>query len=103
MAAPDDVVGGADPAYGDTIKVEIVKAAKTTCKCGFSTVVVLGSGDSIQMIDHLRLAHPAVRNPELTCHATPMWDHERWCVRAKGHDGDHWTPSINGGAYWKAH
>ena len=52
------------------------------------------------MDEHLYWGHPATRNPELTCHAAPPWDHERICVRAKGHEGDHWTFSgflANGG------
>ena len=88
---PDDVVQGSDPEFSCYRTVRVVAYE---CPCGYRTYTT----DDRAM--HGFLAHPASRNPDLTCQATAPWDHERWCIRAKGHEGDHWTPSAAGGAEW---
>jgi len=88
--APDDQVDGPDPAFNyRTLQVSAVG-----CDCGYVCL------DINEMHQHLRFAHSAGRNPEITCQAPATWDHERWCVRAKGHDGKHWTPLFHGGMWW---
>lgn len=116
---PDDVVTGPDLAAVAALTIETVPAARVSCHhgtCSFSLLVQLDPGEDpgsapahryAAMFDHLTFAHPAARNPEVTCHARALWDHERWCTRPKGHehvDGDpgHWTPSFGGGRWWPA-
>jgi hypothetical protein len=87
---PADIVSGSEP--GITFDQTTIPAWVCSA-CGAVSTAVDGG-------NHGELAHPARRNPALTCHAAPMWDHERWCIRPKGHDGDHWTPSHGGGRWW---
>lgn len=93
---PDDRVEGPDPAF-DRI-AETILAYRLTCKCGWSILCEFPTSN--EMENHSRWAHPAYRNPELGCHAAPVFDHDRWCVRPKNHEGDHWTPSVGGGFRW---
>lgn len=89
---PEDVVTGIDP-WATLVELEET-VTRYFCRCTFNTY------DEHKMAQHRLFAHPAHRNAALTCHAAPMWDHERWCLRPKDHDGDHWTPSFNGGKWW---
>lgn len=100
---PNDVVTGPDPTVGVVTTTEIV----FRLRCGGCTFEVLSEDeDDPRMLEHRTFAHSAVRNPAITCQAAPPWDHERWCVRPKGHeqrdDLGHWTPSFGGGRWWKA-
>lgn len=93
---PNDVVSGPDPTF--VVDVADVRAFRLRCACGFT---VLGERpDWSRINDHLERAHPASRNPTITCHARPPWDHERWCTRRLLHDDDHWTPTMGGGLRW---
>jgi hypothetical protein len=89
--APADMVDGHDPAF----RLAAVRLTGRRCTCGYQDIVE-------RMENHLRFAHPACRNPEIGCQEPAPWDHERWCFRPKGHEGDHWTPSFNGGRAWPA-
>lgn len=100
---PGDRVGGPDPRAATTVRQELAYVGR----CQFPGCEYLVAGLTIAEVQghitqHASLAHPAVRNPELTCQEAPPWDHERWCVRPKGHDGEHWTPSFGGGRWWRA-
>lgn len=94
---PADVVLGVDSRF---VLTDVVLPGKH-CTCTYE-------GTVDEMEEHLRLAHPASRNPEVTCQETAFWDGQRWCVRAKGHPvepgngaGGHWTPThVGGGKFW---
>jgi hypothetical protein len=90
-------VDGVDPSLDPA---ETVTVAALRCPCG--TLVTGATVDIItaSMEQHRFIAHNASRNPEITCQAVPPWDHERWCLRPKGHTGDHWTPGAGGGRWW---
>lgn len=111
---PDDVVTGPDLAAVASLTLKEVRAVRVTCHhgaCTFSVLVELAAGEVAEtiplhrvgdMLEHVTLGHPAVRNPATTCQAAPTWDHERWCVRPVGHDDrGHWTPSFHGGHWWR--
>jgi hypothetical protein len=93
---PSDVVDGPDPNV--TVTSHPVDVVEWRCSCGYH--LWTGVDAPNPMDQHLFLIHPARRNPDLTCQAAPPWDHERWCLRAKGHEGVHWTPSGGDGMEW---
>lgn len=93
---PEDVVYGVDPRF---VLTDITLPGKQ-CTCEY-----VGSAE--QMAEHLKIAHPASRNPEITCQETAPWNTLRWCARPKDHPADqggtggHWTPTYTGGGrYW---
>lgn len=100
---PGDIVDGPDPGVGVVVGTEIV----FRLRCGGCTFELFSENeDDPQMLDHRAIAHSARRNPKITCQAAPPWDHERWCIRPTGHEHrdelGHWTPSFNGGRWWRA-
>lgn len=85
---PADVIEG--PVPGARLDATTVQAVRLTCSmCGWSGVFAASDADDARQ--HLTLAHPARRDPAVTCQQT--WVTSGWCLRPKGHDGDHWTPS----------
>jgi hypothetical protein len=94
-----DAIDGADPGVG-YIGAEVT-AYRLTCDCGVSLLHV-SRADAIEAWEeHHRFGHPAYRNPAIACQATPIYDHERWCIRPKDHEGPHWTPSYApAGSWW---
>lgn len=92
---PADVVLGVDPRFSLT---DLTLPGKQ-CTCEYKGTVE-------DMEQHLALAHPASRNPEITCQEPADWNSDRWCVRAKDHpagdgNGGHWTPThVGGGKSW---
>lgn len=97
---PDDVVDGPDPVFRLNVHQRIERLIVQRCPCGYEVVRLRPEDTLTAMAEHLLFGHPAWRNPEIACQAREMSD-DRWCVRPKGHDGDHWTPSFNGGFGWK--
>lgn len=100
LIEPDDVdMWAGDPAFKPTVEVRPAHVA--ICQCGWAEAYVDLDLAEHRRDQHHRFAHPAHRNPELTCHAIQA-SHDGWCVRPKGHEGQHWTPSFFGGIWWNA-
>ena len=105
---PADIVEGSDPVYAE-FTLAVVQAVQGECACGYKMV---GTQEVVtaDLRQHIALWHQASRNPELTCHAgyevdrldfrTKVTIYNSWCVRPKGHEGKHWTPSAGGGMEW---
>lgn len=111
---PDDIVRGADPAYMNPT-VRTVPAVLLTCECGTSVLSLDAEEAKAELDAHVKLAHPAHLNSDLTCHVGFGAAHvfqdgpevfERWCVRPAGHEDNpndelaewHWTPP---GRWWR--
>lgn len=105
MESPADQVVGGDPTVivditgGFTPQTGFVYVARCRC-CTWADAFLDEAKARADAAGHHTFGHPAWRNPELTCQATPNGDHERWCVRPKGHEGSHWTPTGSDGVEW---
>lgn len=96
--APADHISGADPAI--TVTAASGEAVVVRCSaCTWADAYIDEDAATNAARHHHLFAHPAYRNPDITCLVREMGD-DRICVRAKDHDGDHWTPSFHGGLFW---